>query len=321
MNPQASEGPPDGSSQVSHTLAPLPEAVTSFGAVTVGDWIHVCGGHRGERHDYTSETVSGSFHRLRWSGPAGGVWERLAPVEPAQGAPLVAFGSKIHRTGGMAARNRSGEPTDLHSKATVWSYDCAHVSAGWQAGPPMPEPRSSHDAVVEGGALYVGGGWQLAGKPSAGRWLDAVWRLDLGKAGAAWESIPQPFRRRALAMAAANGRIYFLGGIDAEGEPSSAVDVLDTGNGQWSRGPDLPDGPMKGFGFSALALGGKVYASGLSGDVLELGPGDAEWRVVARLGSPRFFHRWVTAGNSHLVALGGEGNGAKLAQLEVVRVC
>jgi hypothetical protein len=122
-------------------------------------------------------------------------------------------------------------------------------------------------------------------------------------------------------MAAANGRIYFLGGIDAEGEPSSAVDVLDTGNGQWSRGPDLPDGPMKGFGFSALALGGKVYASGLSGDVLELGPGDAEWRVVARLGSPRFFHRWVTAGNSHLVALGGEGNGAKLAQLEVVRVC
>jgi hypothetical protein len=55
--------------------------------------------------------------------------------------------------------------------------------------------------------------------------------------------------------------------------------------------------------------------------VLELGDADAGWRVVARLGSPRFFHRWVTAGTSHLVALGGEGNGAKLAQLEVVRVC
>jgi hypothetical protein len=320
MNPQASEGSPDGCSQVSHTLAPLPEAVTSFGAVTVGDWIHVCGGHRGERHDYTSETVSGSFHRLRWSGPVGGSWERLAPVEPAQGAPLVAHGSKIYRAGGMAARNRGGEPTDLHSKSTVWIYDSRNASAEWQAGPPMPEPRSSHDAVVENGALYVGGGWQLAGKPSAGRWLDAVWRLDLGNAGAVWEPIPQPFRRRALAMASANGRIYFLGGIDAEGDTSSAVDVLDIASGRWSKGPDLPDGPMKGFGFSAMALGGQVYASGLSGDVLELGDADAGWRVVARLGSPRFFHRWVTAGTSHLVALGGEGNGAKLAQLEVVRV-
>jgi hypothetical protein len=98
------------------------------------------------------------------------------------------------------------------------------------------------------------------------------------------------------------------------------VDVLDIASGRWSKGPDLPDGPMKGFGFSAMALGGQVYASGLSGDVLELGDADAGWRVVARLGSPRFFHRWVTAGTSHLVALGGEGNGAKLAQLEVVRV-
>lgn len=160
----------------------------------------------------------------------------------------------------------------------------------------------------------------MAGKPGAGRWLDAVWRLDLGKAGAVWESIPQPFRRRALAMASAHGRIYFLGGIDAEGDPSLAVDVLEVASGRWSKGPDLPDGPMKGFGFSAMALGGKVYASGLSGEVLELGDGDTSWRVVARLGSPRFFHRWVTAGPAHLVALGGEGGGAKLSHLEVVRV-
>src|SRR5262245_4853750 len=41
------------SQPVKTTLAPLPETVTSFGAVTDGDWLYVFGGHKGERHEYS----------------------------------------------------------------------------------------------------------------------------------------------------------------------------------------------------------------------------------------------------------------------------
>src|SRR5262245_14148188 len=80
----------------------LPEAVTSFGAVTVDDWLYVFGGHKGERHEYAAATVSGSFWRLRLSD--GRTWEALPPSTPAQGLPLVTHRGYVYRIGGMAAR-------------------------------------------------------------------------------------------------------------------------------------------------------------------------------------------------------------------------
>ena len=38
----------------------------------------------------------------------------------------------------------------------------------WQPLPDLPEPRSSHDAVVIGDRLFVAGGWQLGPE-------EAVW--------------------------------------------------------------------------------------------------------------------------------------------------
>jgi hypothetical protein len=218
----------------------------------------------------------------------------------------------------MAARNRSGEPTDLRSKSAMHVFDPAQ--GRWTEGVPMPEPRSSHDAVVAGGVLFVGGGWQLAGPASGGRWPEAVWTLDLRRQDAVWESVPQPFRRRALAMAAAGGRVYFMGGIDAEGGPSRVVDILEPRTGVWSVGPDLPEGPMQGFGSSAIALNDRIYWSGMAGDLMELTPGASEWRRVGRLEHPRFFHQLVTAGQRHLVALGGEGAEGKRGDLEWLEV-
>src|ERR1700754_5118982 len=74
---------------VSVSLAALPEPVTSFGAVTTGDYLYVFGGHKGERHDYNAEMVSGSFHRLKLT--AGASWEKLPAAQPSQGLPLVAY--------------------------------------------------------------------------------------------------------------------------------------------------------------------------------------------------------------------------------------
>lgn len=293
----------------------MPEAVTSFGAVTAGDWLYVGGGHRGQRHEYHAGSVSGAFHRLNLA--SGSAWESLPPLPPAQGAPLVAHRERILRPGGMTPRNRAGAPPELFSRAELLIYDPG--LAAWREGPPMPQPRSSHDAVVAGDTLYIGGGWCLDGPGMGGRWLDRLWRLDLAKPDACWESLPQPFRRRALAMATEDRRVWFLGGIDDDGAPSRRVDVLELGSGGWSRGPDLPEGPMNGFGASAIGLGGRIFFSGMGGEILELASDGSGWRVAGRLRRPRFFHQLVTAGQDGLIALGGEGGDCKLDDLEVHR--
>src|SRR6478736_7770086 len=73
------------SAAIKAPLAPLPETVTSFGAVTAGDWLYAFGGHKGERHEYSIEMVSGSFQRLNLH--ASGQWETLPAATPGQGQP------------------------------------------------------------------------------------------------------------------------------------------------------------------------------------------------------------------------------------------
>lgn len=297
-------------------LAPMPEAVTSFGAVSHEGWLFVCGGHKGERHEYSAPMVSGGFYRLRLS--EGTRWEKLPDTLPAQGAPLVAHDNHVYRIGGMAARNQPGEKSDLHSHAAVLRYDLRR--GVWEDFVSLPEPRSSHDAVVAGDTLYVAGGWTLAGSSAKGVWLNTLLKLDLRSSNPQWEAVPQPFQRRALALAVLNERLYCLGGMDSAGATLLAVTIHDTRTGAWTQGPDLPSGPMKGFGGSAIAQGDRIYFSGMKGDLYALDPAGSAWTLAGKLQHPRFFHRLVPAGPAHLVAAGGEDSEGKRNDLEVLAV-
>lgn len=299
---------------LTNALARMPEAVTSFAAATQDGWLYVCGGHKGERHDYNAEMVSGSFFRLRLDD--GSQWETLTSVSPAQGVPLVAYGNHLYRTGGMAARNPPGTKQDLFSRAEVLRYDPRR--AVWEELPPLPEPRSSHDAVVVGSKLYVGGGWQLSGGTNKAVWPDSLLVLDLAKPGAGWKKLPQPFQRRALAAAALGPRIFFIGGMDSDNSPTLAVNIYNTATGQWSQGPDLPPGKFKGFSCSAITQDGQVFANTFQGDLLRLAPDEQSWEVVGRLQHPRMAHRLVTAGTTQLIALGGEDGEDKRPDLELL---
>lgn len=295
-------------------LAPMPEPVTSFAAVTHDGWLYVFGGHKGERHDYNAETVSGSFHRLRLAD--GKAWERLPSASPVQGAPLVAHGRHVYRTGGMAARNRPGEKQDLFSRTDVLRYDPAR--GRWEELPPLPEPRSSHDSVALGDKLYVGGGWSLGGGTNQPQWPDHGLVLDLRRPQEGWQKFPQPFRRRALALAASDSRLFFIGGMDSDNKPTTAVEIYDTATGQWTKGPDLPAGKFKGFACSAIAQAGRIYANTFQGDLLRLATDAQSWEVVGRVSAPRMAHRLVAAGTHRLIALGGEDGEAKRPDLELL---
>lgn len=295
-------------------LPPLPEAVTSFGAVTSDGWLYTFGGHRGERHEYNAEMVSGAFHRLKLNG--GAAWEPLASAAPGQGQQLVAHGGFVYRVGGMAARNPAGEKQDLFSTTLVQRFD---PRAGrWEDLAPLPASRSSHDAVVLGNKLYIVGGWHLAGAGAKPVWPDNAYVLDLADPAAKWQEFPQPFRRRALAVAALGTRLYCLGGMDSDNQPTLAVEIYDTATGQWSKGPDLPPGKAKGFACSAITQDGRIYASALQGDLLRLAQDEKSWEVVGRLAIPRMSHRLVTAGATQLIALGGERDEEKQPGLELL---
>jgi hypothetical protein len=283
----------------------MPRPVTSFGAAVHDGWLYVLGGYAGRPHQYDREGQSGALQRIRVDGDTSGdTWEDLPGVEPLQSVVLVAHRDFLVRVGGMRATNAPGEPEHLVSIAEVARYRPG--DARWESLPPLPDSRSSHDAVVLDGTLYVLGGWRLEGGSERASWPrdGLALRLDeLGDdvRGARWQSFPAPFQRRGLAVAAAAGRVVAIGGMDPGGEMSRQVDIYDPETGAWTRGPDYP---TPAFGVAAMAVGERVYASAMDGTVYSLGPREQRWQAVTTLAFPRYFHRLQPAGGD-LLAIGG----------------
>ena len=83
--------------------------------------------------------------------------------------------------------------------------------------PSMPEPRSSHQAVVVEGRLYVIGGWAVDGGIRDGTWRDTMVSVDLRQPTLSWKSEPVPFLVRAMGLVALGKGIYVLGGLTPNG--------------------------------------------------------------------------------------------------------
>ena len=272
----------------------LPRGLASFGACRLGATSYVFGGHTGTAHVHTAQNQSGALLALA-DGDAA--WREIARGPALQGTALVAHGRTVVRVGGMSARNVDPEHEDLWSSADVAAYDVD--AAVWRLLPPLPEPRSSHDAFVDGDRLFVVGGWTLAGE--ARTWLTTAWSLDLDHPDTGWQPLPTPpFQRRALAIAVHDGALHALGGLDQDGEPSTRTDVLELASGTWQSGPELP-----GFGFAMAAVvhDGALFVSGRGGPLLRLTANG--FTAASSLALPRFFHRLLPAGPVELLAIGG----------------
>ena len=305
-SPAAASGLPD-----------LPHGITSFGAALVGQNVYVCEGQLGPAHEYSLEGQSDRLLRLDLKAPKK--WEEVGTVPNRAGLGMVAYEGKVYRVGGFEARNKQGEPADLHSTRDFACFDPA--TGHWEELPPLPQPRSSHDAVMAGSRLIVVGGWDLRGKePSI--WHDSAVEIDLSSTHPEWKELPPPpFRRRALAVGESRGKIYVLGGMEEKGGPTTTTFVLDLASGKWSPGPKLPGEGLEGFGGTAATCAGRLYATTLSGKLSVLSEDGREWQNAGHLAGPRFFHRMLNHGDSSLIVIGG-GNmdTGKDPSLEVVPV-
>lgn len=310
---------PGKTSPVSNSarIPPLPEPLASFGAAVCGPWLYVYSGHVGEEHDHSRDNLSNHFRRIRIADGAA-AWDELPMQTPLQGLPLVSHGEKLYRVGGLSARNAAGEKEAMHSVDEFSAFDPA--TNEWTTLAPLPEPRSSHDAAVIDGIVYVVGGWKLSGT-SPGEWLNTAWSFDLAHPESGWKEIAAPpFKRRALAVAAWGGKIVAVGGMDENQEVSRRVDQFDPQTGEWSTLPSLPGDDMDGFGVSAWSVNGDLLASSADGAVLRLARGADKWAEAGKLAEPRFFHRLVPYGAGGLLAIGGASmESGHLASIEVVQ--
>jgi N-acetylneuraminic acid mutarotase len=216
---------------------------------------------------------------------------------------LVAHDGKVYRVGGMQPRNKPGESQDIHSVNDVARFDPA--TGKWEALPPLPVPRSSHDVVVIGNTLIVVGGWTLKGKERT-EWPDSIELLDLSASTLTWRRVPQPFKRRALIAAAVGGTVYVLGGFDEKSQVVRGSSIYDVASRTWSSGPDLPGGAMNGFGPAAVVVRDTLYVSVDDGGLYRESGGTPAWIKVGQA-TPRIVHRLVADGDRVLIVGGAFG--------------
>jgi hypothetical protein len=114
-----------------------------MGVTRMGGSLYVLGGYFGQPHNYSKEFQSGEFMRL---DVATGKWQELPPIQGLQSVALVNDGRYLYRVGGMRALNAAGEPENLQSVKEVARFD--PVARTWTALPDLPEPRSSHQALI-----------------------------------------------------------------------------------------------------------------------------------------------------------------------------
>ncbi|PQO28829.1 DUF3386 family protein [Blastopirellula marina] len=298
----------------------MPESLTSFGAAVLGDYLYVFSGHDGDAHGFGVDVLADHFRRIKFDDP-NAQWEELAKHEPSQSTALVTDGKYLYRIGGLSFLNQGEEDTNFNSTAHFSRYDVEKNE--WTELAPLPEPRSSLDAAVLGRHIYVAAGWNLQGESSEDApWHDDMLRFDLDNPEKGWESLPGPgYQTRAISLAAHDGKIYLLGGIQPKGI-TRKVSVYDPQKNSWSEGPELKaDSSTSGFATSSFATGGQLYVVGGSGVVYRLSDDGNQWEVDTRLMYPRMFLRLLPAADDRLLAVGGiSTTGGRMAVVESVNV-
>lgn len=291
-------------------LPPLPVGVSSLGAAVADGSLYVYGGHCGKTHSYDTASVLGTFHRLKLDG---GRWEELPGGPRLQGVTLTPHRGKVIRVGGMTPHNAPGETTDIRSTAVVAAFD--PKANAWSELPPLPAPRSSHDAVVVGDTLLVVGGWNSrSGTPPV--WHDTALALDLSGTAPEWRPVPQPFKRRALTAAVAGGKVYVLGGLEADGTAVRRVDVYDPATKTWAAGPDLPGTTDRvGFSPAAATVDGRLLVNTSAGPLYRLTADASGWEQVGAAARKRMVARLLPFGGQ-AVLVGGASGGQNVSLIE-----
>ena len=183
-----------------------------------------------------------------------------------------------------------------------------HPNGGWRTLAPMPTPRSEVAAAELNGEIYIAGGFEGDGSPSAK--VEAY-----NPATDTWrevEPLPEP---RHHAAAFVFGTLFVMGGFKTGfNDPQTTLFQYDAAANSWSEATNLPD-PRGGHAAAVLqcgqdVLGACIFAIGGTdadqrnmGEVAENDP-TGLWLKAARLPTPRD-HLAAGAVDGKIYAIGG----------------
>ena len=150
--------------------------------------------------------------------------------------------------------------------------------------PPLPESLTSFGAAVSDGYLYVyGGNTGKTHQYSAELQSNRFRRLNLAKPEA-WKELPGEAKLQGLALVAAGGKLYRVGGFTAKNATGEKKDLwsipdvacFDPATKTWSKLPALPT-PRSSH--DAVVLDNKIYVAG--GWAMQGGSKNSEWHHSA----------------------------------------
>ncbi len=314
----ADEPKPITTSSATGTYPALPMPITSFGAARVGDELYAYGGNTGDAHSYSDQGQSNQLLKLDLKNLDQG-WHAVGEGPRLQGLALVAYENSVIRIGGFSALNKAGEKQRLMSMNSVAEFNVQNNT--WKELPALPEPRSSHDAAIIDGVIYVVGGWMLRGEDET-VWHSTAWQMDLREPAPKWVAMaPPPFERRALALSGYKGKLFVIGGMNQKGEPTTEVSTYDLNKKEWSDGPRIPGKGMDGFGAACWNLNGKLIVSNIDGKLYKLDDAGAQWTELPNTRDARFFHRLLPLDEHRLISLGGANmESGKFTEPEIIEV-
>jgi len=108
--------------------------------------------------------------------------------------------------------------------------------------------------------------------------------------GGKWQSLPDmPSARQELATAVLNGKIYVMGGLNAQRFSTNTVDVYNPATGIWTSAHPLPV-PVNHN--AAAVVGGKIYQFGGTKNLFVYDPVTDSWSELA---TPHFQHGFTAA--------------------------
>jgi hypothetical protein len=184
--------------------------------------------------------------------------------------------------------------------------------ADWTQRPPLDHARAGLDGVTVDRRILAIGGFD----PTLSVFDFVEARTVQGPGG--WAPLaPLPTPRGNLAVAALNGVVYALGGLDGNDDGLDVVEKLE--GKSWSRSRRLPE--KRAFA-GAAGINGRLYVaggstdSGTTGSMIAYDPAGGSWDVKAPMPTSRERLRLLRS-DPYLYAIGGQSaDGGPLPNVE-----
>ena len=288
------------------TAPSLPHASSDASGTYVGDVLYV---HAGEQRPAFRTATSTGKAALYALSPAGTSWTTVWTGRPVRGAVLVSDGEDLYRVGGAEVTSARRARPDLQR------WDWAHER--WVDLTPMPAGRTGHAAVIDGGRLWIIGGWTpsvVAEGPGARRrppavppedWRDDVLVADLDADPVTWTVVETPSLRLHSLAAAVHGDAIWVAGGMTPGGPALEVHRLDLRTRTLAPAPAPPvRGRGRGGGLGLASTGGSLYASDMN-QLFRLDGGERAWQALAYDIEPERAYHALVGGPGVLSHRGG----------------